>query len=377
MQLIILYISVMEAQILQTEKKSGRIKIRIPYQAKEWRVELKKIQSVFYHPAQKLWSIPNTKINRLRLDTIFGPLLKVIPSNPVSALPKVILSANAQSQLDAMHKKLILGGMSKSTISAYISVLIRYVAHYDGRDLATINTKEIEDYVYNLKMKYNISNTKQNVIINAIKYYYEKVLGLPRTYYEITRPKKEKTLPNVLSTEEVYRLIMQPTNIKHKCILHLLYSGGLRTGEISNLRIQDIKSADKQIFIKSAKGKKDRVTLLAKNTLALLREYYIKHKPSYWLFEGADGGKYSSSSIQKVFRQAALGSGICAWATPRTLRHSFATHLLQENVNLRYIQSLLGHVSSETTQIYTHLIKVNNDIVKSPLDRMMERRSNQ
>jgi site-specific recombinase XerD len=139
--------------------------------------------------------------------------------------------------------------------------------------------------------------------------------------------------------------------------------------------LEDISSDKKQIFIKAAKGKKDRVTILSVETLKILRMYYKKEYPSYWLFEGAEGGQYSTSSINKVFRQAVDQAKVCAWATPHTLRHSFATHLLQANVNLRYIQQLLGHSSPETTQIYTHIINVNNDIVQSPLDRLVEKRN--
>jgi site-specific recombinase XerD len=194
---------------------------------------------------------------------------------------------------------------------------------------------------------------------------------LPRTKYQLTRPKKQKTLPDTLSEMEVYRLINAPSNLKHRAILTVIYSAGLRIGEVSRLRLADIRSTEKQIFIKCAKGKKDRVTLLSDATLALLRQYYREYKPSYWLFEGADGGQYSRSSINKIFRAAAIDSKVCQWVTPHTLRHSFATHLLQSNVNLRFIQQALGHASPETTQIYTHVVDLNNDVVMSPLDRLI------
>ena len=140
-----------------------------------------------------------------------------------------------------------------------------------------------------------------------------------------------------------------------------------------NLRVSDIKSDEGYIRIKGAKGKKDRNTLLSAVLLTLLRQYYKQYKPSYWLFEGQDGGKYSSTSIQRIFQKAVKDSGCDAWATPHTLRHSFATHLKQAGTNLRYIQSALGHKSPKTTEIYTHVLRINNKTKESPLDLLMKK----
>jgi len=151
-----------------------------------------------------------------------------------------------------------------------------------------------------------------------------------------------------------------------------MYSGGLRKSEVVNVRIEDIRKDDLTIFIKGAKGKKDRKTILSEQLIKLLRIYYKQYRPAYWLFEGASGGQYSASSISKLFRTAVKDAGITPWATPHTLRHSFATHLMQNGVNLRYIQTLLGHSSPKTTEIYTHVIRVDNKVVKSPLDKLLE-----
>jgi len=171
---------------------------------------------------------------------------------------------------------------------------------------------------------------------------------------------------------EVQAILKQPKNMKHKAILCSIYSGGLRLSEVLNLRIEDVRSADGYLFIKGGKGKKDRRTILSNQLLLLLRQYYKEHKPSYWLFEGQTGGKYSASSVQSIFRKAVEAANVNPWATVHTLRHSFATHLLQQGTNLRYIQGLLGHASSKTTEIYTHLQKVDNSVVKNPLDVMMK-----
>jgi len=170
----------------------------------------------------------------------------------------------------------------------------------------------------------------------------------------------------------VLALINAPVNLKHRAILYTIYSGGLRVSEAINLRIIDIHSDDSYIFIKGGKGKRDRQTLLSNSLLKVLREYYKSHKPLYWLFEGQGGGRYTSKSIQNIFRRAQQKSKANPWSTPHTLRHSFATHLLENGENLRNIQALLGHSSSKTTEIYTHLVNISNNKIENPLDRMLK-----
>ena len=365
----------MKAVISNTDSKSKRIKIKIPYKAVEWRTQIKNIQGVWYHPEQKLWSVPNIPTNIDSLKTILGDAYTIVKKDGKIKMPSFEMTSHIAKQVEAMMTKLILSGMSKSTVSAYRSNILHFFKEFENVEIKSLTKEEIEAYIYRLKSKNSISNTKQNIIINAIKFYLEKVLGLPRTVYNLTRPKPHKTLPDALSEEDAYKILNALPNLKHRAMLNLLYSAGLRRGEITKLRIEDIKSHDMQIFIKGGKGKKDRTTMLAEHTLELLREYYVAYKPSYWLFEGQSGGRYSTSSINKVFRKAAKATNIAQWATPHTLRHSFATHLLMANVNLRYIQSCLGHASSETTEIYTHIVNINNNNVRSPLDRLMDKRN--
>lgn len=364
----------MKAIITNADSKSKRIKIKIPFGARHWKTELKKIQGVYFHKAQKLWSVPNTDYNKDILLRIFENDYEVKTLNKRKKLPHFALTPRISEQLEKMMTKLILSGKSDNTIKNYKSHILHYLAHFEERDLLTVTKDEIEKYFYDIIRSNGMGSSSQNVMINAIKYYHEKVLGQPRTIYNITRPKREKTLPSVLSEEETFAIINTPKNIKHRAILYLMYSAGLRIGEIPNLRIEDIDSANKQIHVRSAKGKKDRYTILSEVTLRLLRNYFIEYKPSYWLFEGKDGDQYSTSSIAKIFRRAVKESGANEWATPHTLRHSFATHLLQANVNLRFIQTLLGHSSPKTTQIYTHVANINNDLVRSPLDRIIDKK---
>jgi site-specific recombinase XerD len=210
------------------------------------------------------------------------------------------------------------------------------------------------------------------MLINANKAYYEHVLGNDRTVYEIQRPKKSQALPNILSQEEVQAIFRNIDNLKHKAVMMTIYSAGLRISEVLKLRIRDVHSDGGYLFIKGAKGKKDRKTVLSPVLLVLLRQYYRAYKPAYWLFEGQEGGQYSATGIQAVFRRAIEKSKTNPWATVPTLRHSFATHLLQQGTNLRVIQVLLGHESSKTTEIYTHVLSISNKNIQSPLDDLEE-----
>lgn len=183
-------------------------------------------------------------------------------------------------------------------------------------------------------------------------------------------PENQKKLPEVLSEQEVTKIFKQIHNLKHKCIIYLIYSAGLRLTEVVHLKISDINSDRKQIFIRSAKGNKDRYVILSETILQLLRKYYKEYQPKVWLFEGQNGGKYSKRSVQTIFTRAAKNSGVNKHATIHTLRHSFATHLLEHGTDLRYIQELLGHKSSKTTEIYAHITYTAKNKIVSPLDNL-------
>ena len=192
--------------------------------------------------------------------------------------------------------------------------------------------------------------------INAIKFYYEMVLGMPNRFYSIERPRKESKLPKVLSKEEIISIINHTNNIKHKCIVSLLYSSGLRRNELLELKLQDIDSKRMVIRVEQAKGNKDRYTVLNKSVLDDLRKYFKIYKPKTYLFENPiSDNKYSSSSVLQIVVKSAKNAGIKERVTPHMLRHSFATHLLESGTDIRYIQLLLGHNSTKTTEIYTHV----------------------
>jgi integrase/recombinase XerD len=258
---------------------------------------------------------------------------------------------------------------SPKTIKLYGSLFEEFINYYPNQDIKTIDEPSIIKFLRFLVTERKISTTYQNQSINAIKFYYEKVLGGQRKFYFIDRPNKEKTLPSVLSTEEVINLLKHTENIKHKAILMTIYSAGLRISEAINLKIKDIDSDRMQIRVEQGKGRMDRYTLLSERAVLILREYFKEYRPTIWLFEGIKKGEqYSTRSIQSVFHAAVKKVGITKDVSVHTLRHSFATHLLENGTDLRYIQNLLGHANSKTTEVYTHITTKGFDQIKSPLD---------
>lgn len=359
-------------RLFKPQPKAGRIKLAIPYVMKEEREAFKKLNSSYYHPNQKLWSIQNTDEHIQKVKELFGDKLEWVEHRAPQKMPDITLTKEGEDELQRCYQAIVLKGFSDSTARNYLSALRPFFKYFEKEKLSEVTKEQIEGYIFELIQKYKISDSAQNMIINAIKCYYEHALGKPREYYNITRPKKSTDLPNVLSQAEVMAIINNPNNLKHKAILHSIYGAGLRVGEVRRLRVKDIHSNDGYLFIKDSKGKKDRHAVLSKRLLPLLRAYYKVYKPAYWLFEGQDGGQYSATSIQAIYRNAVKATGGNPWSTPHTLRHSFATHLMESGVSTRYIQTALGHASSKTTEIYTRVTSINNKTFQSPLDTLYD-----
>ena len=242
---------------------------------------------------------------------------------------------------------------AKTTIETYSSIVSKFLYSFK-KSPKNISSKEITNYLSN----FNTFNTL-NQNINALRQLY-KMVGQDRKVKKIPYPRKPKTLPKVFSREEIDHILLKTPNIKHKCMIILGYSSGLRLAEVLILKPTDILSDRMQIFVKKGKGQKDRYTILSSQALTLLRKYYRKYKPEEYLFEGQNGGKYSASSLQQIMKRA-TNKG-----TFHTLRHSFATHLTENGTPTRVVQMLLGHNSPKTTEIYTQLVKT--DHVVSPYD---------
>jgi site-specific recombinase XerD len=271
-------------------------------------------------------------------------------------------------------EKLFLLNYSLNTIRTYHSLLVRFLNVHNDVGIETISaftSEEINLYHRSMLQSQTYSFSFINQSINAIKFYYQRVLGnFSMQFNQVERPEKARQLPTVLSKMEVAAILKATENLKHRCLMQLLYAGGLRISEVINLKLTDVQSERNLLLIRGGKGKKDRTTLLSQKLLLSLREYYKAYRPKVWLFEGQGGGQYTTESIRNVFNACKIRAGIKSKATPHTLRHSFATHLLEQGTDLRYIQSLLGHRSSKTTEIYTHITNHALEKITSPLDNL-------
>jgi site-specific recombinase XerD len=254
-----------------------------------------------------------------------------------------------------------------NTVRTYISCFEKFINFYRKSNINDLGDAEITAFIQSL-IKGGASDSSINQHINAIKFYYEVVSKMPNRFYEFIRPPKAEKLPEVLAKEAVLKMIHTCSNLKHRCIISLLYSAGLRRSELLSLQIPDIDSKRMCINIRAAKGNKDRISMLSQKLLKELRIYYMEYKPKKYLFEGYEGHPYSGTSVGKIVHKAAKLAGIRKRVTPHMLRHSFATHLLEGGTDLRYIQSLLGHNSSKTTEIYAHVATNIFKTIINPLD---------
>jgi site-specific recombinase XerD len=277
---------------------------------------------------------------------------------------------NTNSLLSDFEVKLRLQRYAPSTIKTYKNALSKFLIAFQHNDLTQVNLEQIQDFMHHLQTKHRISPVYQKQILASIVkfylFYYNRKLELSMLY-----PKRNpKPLPKYLTVVEVKRLLQQCANLKHSCISKILYGCGLRVSEVLALKIADIDSAAMRIHIRAAKGKKDRVVPLPQTLLQNLRQYYLAYRPEVYLFEGQHGGNYSAKSIQNFIKKYAREAKIQKSVTPHMLRHSYATHQLENGVNIRYVQALLGHNSIKTTELYTHVTKISKNNIASPLDHL-------
>ena len=271
--------------------------------------------------------------------------------------------------LERFRKYLEHKRYSENTIRSYSEVLKQFLGRVRKQPNA-ITQQDLIDYNQQLYRK-QYSLSYQNQITSALKLFFSCVLNRHIVLEKMERPRRQYRLPSVLSKEEIGKLIGSTGNLKHRSMLSLAYGCGLRRSELLNLRPRDIDSNRGLLHIRMAKGNKDRVVPISERTIDMLRQYYKTYRPTTWLFEGqTKGSKYSERSIQQVLKHALRKSGIKKPATLHWLRHSYATHLLESGTQIRYIQELLGHKHSKTTEIYTHVSNTSIRKIKSPLDSL-------
>jgi integrase/recombinase XerD len=316
---------------------------------------IKQIEGARWSQQNTVWHIPDTIENRGRFK--LEPL--------VSSLP----SAEGIIQIEKFKQWMHSKRYSESTINTYSEALKSFLVYYREKPVAAINNEDVIIFNNDYILKRKLSASYQNQTVNAIKLFFMTVRETKIEVDKIHRPKRAKLLPNVLSKEEIKLILDAHSNIKHKMMLSLIYSCGLRRSELLKLKPNDIDSKRGIVIIRESKGKKDRITPLSSKILVMLRAYYTGYKPKTWLFEGQIVGvPYSKKSLQSILKQALQKTGITKPVTLHWLRHSYATHLLENGTDLRYIQELLGHSSSKTTEIYTHVSTKSIQQIKSPFD---------
>ena len=265
---------------------------------------------------------------------------------------------NKADLLNKAKSKLYIRNYSPRTIASYISSLNNFAEWLIQEKVNQVTDKEVEKYLYHLKKNRNRSISGMKQTVASLKILFTDILKKEIPDSLNIRFRKEEKIPVVLSEEEVAAVIKAVNNLKHKVILMTIYSAGLRLSECLALTVADMDFDRNQIRIRQGKGKKDRQTVLSRTLLSEMKDYLIKFCPKIFLFEGQKGGRYSASSVQAIMKRAVKKSGIKKHATVHTLRHSFATHLLENGTDIRFIQELLGHKRLETIQIYTHISKI-------------------
>lgn len=347
-----------EAKII-THKKEKRIAVYFEKNT-DLIARIKKLEGSRWSQSLLAWHVPDTDQNRVRF--------KILLSEGKSALSQI--QDNNQLVLKRFIEEIQLKGYSGSTLKTYRNEFGIYLNFLKETPAESCTSEDIRNYILYCINELKLSEATVHSRINAIKFYYEQVLRRERFLLEIPRPKKPLKLPKVIAPADIKKLFEATSNLKHNTILKLCYGLGLRVSEIVNLKITDIDSKSMQVFIERAKGKKDRYVNLPQSILPQLRIYFIEYKPKIYLFEGQYGGQYSSRSAQQVFKNALLKAKINKTVSIHSLRHSFATHLLEQGTDIRFIQELLGHNDIKTTLLYTEVSDKSIRKIISPLDNL-------
>jgi integrase/recombinase XerD len=341
---------------------------------------LKQIANPKFSKTHKSWYVADTPQNRkiFKIETEITAQPKKHAANIIkgNVKPKETenIAAINQHVLPKMEQQIRLKGYSATTLKTYINEMRCFLQQLKNANADKLSEEKIKSYLTYCLQTLHLSENTVHSRMNALKFYYEQVLGRDKFFYTIPRPKKHFQLPKVISEEKILQALTSVTNLKHKAILFVAYSAGLRVSEVVKLKITDINSDRMQIFIEAAKGKKDRVVTLAQSTLIVLRAYAANYKPTYYLFEGQQTGQpYSARAAQKVFKIAFNNLGLNSEIGFHGLRHSYATHALENGIDIRFIKELLGHNDIKTTLLYTHVTQKTLTEVESPLDKILRK----
>jgi len=350
----------------------------------------KKLRDFKFSITHKAWHVPYEEGMLRKIIEVFSPLVK-LDYSAVTETPSAIaqraetiprgglgkggkinhLGEEKEKKIASFQQFMRTRRMADSTITVYTEAVRSFLKFFPQKTIEEITNQDVLTFNDEYILANQLSGSYQNQVVNALKLFFRIVFDRQLDPEVIIRPKREKNLPHVLSKNEVKKLLGSIRNSKHKMMLSLIYACGMRRGELLKLVPTDIKGDRKLIMIRQAKGKKDRMVPISDKILELLREYYLQYRPKKFLFEGMRPGvAYDERSLQLVMKQAVKRAGIDPHATLHWLRHSYATHLLEAGTDLRYIQELLGHNSSRTTEIYTHVSNRSLEKIVSPFDTL-------
>jgi integrase/recombinase XerD len=278
--------------------------------------------------------------------------------------------------MDTLREKMLtdlqLKGITPRTQKKYLRE-VNLMAEYFDKPLEELGEKEVKDYLVHMLQTRKLSRGTYRGYVAGIKFLYKTTLNREEVVEKIQYPKAKRTLPVVLDLAEIKAIMSVMENLKHRALLTITYSAGLRVSEAAKLKVTDIDSKRMMVRVQQGKGRNDRYTILSKTALVLLRQYWRQYRPKEWLFEGQKEGTHICyTSIRQIFVEAMKRAGITKPANPHTLRHSFATHLIEAGTSLHHVQLLLGHRSPTTTTVYLHVSKINLAQVSSPLDSIPE-----
>jgi integrase/recombinase XerD len=343
-----------------------------------WYVENKKgmleaIRDIFHGEAEFEEPLPDRPVETSRIVGVTQPVARPQPLAVTRRMPAASglppITPEKEEQVQELIRYMRSRRYSESTVSTYSESLRIFFRYYTDKPVPEIDNNDLVVFNNEYILKNHHSSSYQNQVINAIKLYYNNILRKKLQPELVHRPKRAKVLPNVLSKEEVKRILLALNNNKHRCMLSLIYSCGLRCSELLRLEPRHIDEHRGLLVIKQSKGRRDRIAPLSKLIVIMIREYTEIHKPVRYLFEGQNAGEmYDERSLQQVLKNAVSKAGINKPVTLHWLRHSYATHLLENGTDLRYIQEILGHASSRTTEIYTHVSNLSIQRIVSPFD---------
>lgn len=344
----------------------------------EVKEHLKKLPGMAWSTTHRTYYLPFSAENKKRIYHHLISMKWFVDYSALKAttpLPAPTEKKKAQQYSPAQKKMLheyvaYLRGhrYSESSVRTYYNFILKFVEHIGGKPLEQLTNRDVELFAEQRIAPQNYSLSTHRQCISAIKHFADLYPVTSIKSPELKRPPKSRYLPGVLGKEEVIALLRATRNLKHRAVLALIYSSGLRIGELLSLKLNEIDLPRRQVILRNGKGRKDRVVVLAESMLPLLQNYLGTYNPKFYFVEGVDGNKYSPESIRAFLRVSCSRAGITKHVTPHTLRHSYATHMLENGIDIRYIQELLGHSKPETTMIYTHVSKKDMLRIVSPLD---------